>query len=112
MKDKLSKTMQVEEIDYNNILPPIEMNYYIENHLINDDKFIEDVDKYLYMSKIKDLPINERLEKLRNQYHNTARQFMLKLIVFKHLNKLVLNCTDIYTDIFWQDMVKKFLKDI
>lgn len=103
--------MKLESIDYNNILPPSEIKYYIENHLINDDEFIEDVDKYLYMSKIKDLPINERLEKLKCQYHNIARQFMLKLIVFKHLNRLILNCTDIYTDIFWQDVIKDFLND-
>ena len=101
----------METIDYNNILPPREMRYYVEEHLVKDEEFIEDVDKYLCMSKIKNLNENERLEKLSFQYHNTARQFMLKLIIFKHLSKQVLKCAPIYTDIFWQDMLKKFLED-
>ena len=51
----------METIDYNNILPPREMRYYVEEHLVKDEEFIEDVDKYLCMSKIKNLNENERL---------------------------------------------------
>ena len=93
------------------ILSKFDLRYNIRHFLIDNEEFIDLVEKGLLI-KLKGKTPEEKMDILKCHIGNTARTFILKIIVLNFLQKLLLEDQDKYLDIYWKEVLKDVLNDL
>lgn len=108
MKEKVKLTGKY--IDDHKILSQEQLRYYIETFLINDKEFIKDVDICcLFDNKFKKMNYEKRKSHFNYSISNGARSYILKILVLKHLSRILADNSDYFLDIYWQHQLKKLI---
>lgn len=111
MKEKVN--LERKYIDDSKVLSQEQLRYYIETFLINDNKFLTDVDICcLFDNKFKKMNYEQRKSHFNSSISNGARSYILKILVLKHLSRILLENSDYYLDIYWQHQLKKLISTI
>ena len=82
-----------------------DLRKYIEL-LIYDNNFIEDIEKSKIFNEFKALSPKEKMKKVDSNLCNTARTYILNIIVLKHLYRLSIEMEDLFLDLYWKDKIK------
>ena len=82
-----------------------DLRKYIEL-LINDENFVMDIEKSKIFNEFKDLSPEEKMKKVDTNLGNTARTYILNIIVLKHLYRLSIEMEDLFLDFYWKDKIK------
>lgn len=82
-----------------------DLRKYIEL-LIDDENFVMDIEKSKIFNEFKDLSPKEKMKKVDSNLGNTARTYILNIIVLKHLYRLSIEMEDLFLDLYWKDKIK------
>ena len=82
-----------------------DLRKYIEL-LIDDENFVMDIEKSKIFNEFKDLSPEEKMKKVDTNLGNTARTYILNIIVLKHLYRLSIEMEDLFLDLYWKDKIK------
>lgn len=82
-----------------------DLRKYIEL-LVNDKNFVVDIEKSKIFNEFKDLSPKEKMNKVDSNLGNTARTYILNIIVLKHLYRLSIEMEDLFLDLYWKDKIK------
>lgn len=82
-----------------------DLKKYIEL-LVNDKNFVVDIEKSKIFNEFKDLSPKEKMKKVDSNLGNTARTYILNIIVLKHLYRLSIEMEDLFLDLYWKDKIK------
>lgn len=82
-----------------------DLRKYIEL-LIDDENFVMDIQKSKIFNEFKDLSPEEKMKKVDTSLGNTARTYILNIIVLKHLYRLSIEMEDLFLDLYWKDKIK------
>ena len=82
-----------------------DLRKYIEL-LIDDENFVMDIEKSKIFNEFKDLSPEEKMKKVDTNLGNTARTYILNIIVLKHLYRLSIEMEDLFLDFYWKDKIK------
>lgn len=82
-----------------------DLKKYIEL-LINDKNFVMDIEKSKIFNEFKALSTKEKMKKVDSNLGNTARTYILNIIVLKHLYRLSVEMEDLFLDLYWKDKIK------
>lgn len=93
------------------IFSKFDLRYNIRHFLIDNEEFIDLVEKGLLI-KLKGKTPEEKMDILKCHIGNTSRTFILKIIVLNFLQKLLLEEQDKYLDIYWKEVLKDVLNDL
>ena len=93
--------------DVFNILPNKELKRYIQNYLIEDNNFIQDVDLVVANGKLNNLTKEERVEYFDNNIGNESRTYIYKILTLKHLSKILYKNVDVWLDEYWKQQLNK-----
>ena len=84
----------------------------IEDILLADQKFVEDLDNFpglLMSQKFKGKTVEEQKEFLHGcVIGNTCRTYVLDLLALKHLSRILDEEGDAFLDAYWAEALKKF----
>ena len=96
--------------DIYKILPKEELNRYLDNFLISNDDFILDVDNIITNGRLSKMNIQERKEYFDNNIGNESRTYIFKILVLKHLSKILYKNLDGFIDEYWREKLKSYEK--
>lgn len=82
-----------------------DLRKYVEL-FINDKDFVKDIEKSKIFNSFENLTIDKRMEMVDSYFGNTARTYILNIIVLKHLYRLSIEIEDLFLDLYWKDKIK------
>lgn len=88
-----------------------DLRFYIDI-LIDDEEFVDDIEKSKIFHKFKDLNLEEKKEVFNAYIGNTARTFIMCNIVAKHIHKKMYALQDKFLDPYWKERFDKVDKNI
>ena len=107
--EEFAKIKEYDTNVINRVFEIIDIQKLIQEILIYDEQFVLDIDKSFNMAPIYHKTPKEREQALIEIIGNTARIYLLKLLVFKHTQRLLLEKKNLYTDIFWSDKLQSII---
>lgn len=112
---KFDNEQLAKHIDVRKILPHNELKNYIKAFLIDNKRFVDDVDACMWelggKNKLSNKSVAERIEYFDNTIGNESRTYILKYLTLKHLSKILLENANLYMCDFWQDRLNRFLQN-
>lgn len=80
-------------------------------YLIDDEKFVDDIEQSHIFPHFKNLSVEERIEYMDCNIGNEARTYIIATIVAKHIYKKFLNEKDYWLDQFWLPRLNEVIKN-